>query len=791
MKKSRDSIIDFSYRLLYAGAFSGTVLFCFSGLCGISYVNWRHVAALTGIVALLSAVLLLNRRQQVYAALVSIFAFLSLFLSVGSGRCLLFIRKVLNMVPATGVIGEQEQIEFGRVVLLILVCYFVQLMIEKNIYLRVVSSAVIGGWLLYALFSKRFVPEIGVVFFITYVSLVSAEWIRLNWRKMKNGNTQGYILWIAPFLLLYSMLLSLMPMQKDAYDWQWFKDIYLRAEKIITMYAENLGNFRNEYFDDAASGFSEESGFFGNIVKNDRQLMILGIGWERDMPVYLAGKAFDSFNGHGWENNLESLNGVGNEIPNSMAGSGRFLDAMETVYALERYSDDAISNYYKDIRLDVSYQYFHTNYLLAPSKAWKIEDKEKRVRYHPDGFDLVFNRKAGYGMEYSVRFCQLNMEREEMYRFLESDIDEDERAWNRTVMRYTSNGEHISLEELQALAKAARVQYLPDMHISPETEEWLDFITADAETDVEKLKCIEIALSAMAYNTSPGELPENVVDETSFLDYFLLEKREGYCVHFATAFVLLARAEGFPARYVQGFTIPVVSGSETIVRSDMAHAWPEVYIDGKGWIPFEPTPGFGINRYAAWEKTLTSDTWTAYTGKPASRLEEDGSEYGNELSEGNIEEEQRQSRLLPYMVRVLWILLIGSAIAFGIDWLIEKYREKKKPPDEKYIQAVLHNMQILAMLGFRRKPSETYHELSGRIRRSNMAENDKEGGKLCDIPCRFIETYEEYLYGPLTIDERVVSEVLSERELLYICLKESRRKAYLLCRVKLYITRYR
>lgn len=791
MERSRDRIIDFLYRLLYAGAFSGTVLFCFSDLFGIPYVDWRHVAVLAGIAFLLSAALLLNRRQQAYAVLISLFAFLSLFLSVGVGRCLLFIRKILNMAPASGVGGEQIHIELGRAALLALACCFIQLVIEKNIYFRAVSSAAIGGWLLYALFSKRFVPEMGVVFFISYICLVSAEWIRLKWRKVKNGNTQGYILWTAPFLLLYSMLLCLMPMQRDAYDWQWFKDIYQRAEKNIIMYAENLGNFRKEYFNDVASGFSEESGLSGEIVKNDRQMMILGIGWERDIPVYLAGKAFDSFNGREWENGLEGLNRTGNGIPDSMAGSERLLDALETVYALERYSDDAISSYYKDIRLDVSYQYFHTNYLLAPSKTWKIEDKVRRVRYHPDGFGLLFNRKAGYGTGYTVRFCQLDMEREEMYRFLESDIDEDERTWNRTVVRFTSNGEHVPLEELHALAKEIRVQYLPDIYISPETEEWLDHITADAETDIEKLKYIESALSEMAYNTSPGGLPGKVMDETSFLDYFLLEKREGYCVHFATAFVLLARAEGFPARYVQGFSIPAVSGPETIVSSDMAHAWPEVYIDGKGWIPFEPTPGFGMNRYTAWEKTPTDDTRTAYTGRPASQPKEDISGYENGLSEENIGEEQRQGSLLPYLARVLWMLLTGSALAFGIDWLTERYREKKKPADEKYRLEVLRNMQILAMLGFRREPSETYHELSGRIRRSNVVENDEEGGNPSEVPCRFIETYEEYLYGPLTIDERVVSDALSERELLYICLKESRRKAYLFCRVKLYITRYR
>ena len=53
----------------------------------------------------------------------------------------------------------------------------------------------------------------------------------------------------------------------------------------------------------------------------------------------------------------------------------------------------------------------------------------------------------------------------------------------------------------------------------------------------------EKELASFTYNRTPGPLPEYVVDESSFLDYFLLESKEGFCTHFATAFVLLARAD--------------------------------------------------------------------------------------------------------------------------------------------------------------------------------------------------------------------------------------------------------
>jgi transglutaminase-like putative cysteine protease len=71
-------------------------------------------------------------------------------------------------------------------------------------------------------------------------------------------------------------------------------------------------------------------------------------------------------------------------------------------------------------------------------------------------------------------------------------------------------------------------------------------------------------------------------------------QRRGYCEQFAGTFAALARSLGLPARVAIGFT-PGDLGADGIhrVRSRHAHAWPEVWFDGLGWISFEPTPGRG------------------------------------------------------------------------------------------------------------------------------------------------------------------------------------------------------
>ncbi|MEK3867612.1 transglutaminase domain-containing protein, partial [Paenibacillus sp. FSL H7-0716] len=80
-----------------------------------------------------------------------------------------------------------------------------------------------------------------------------------------------------------------------------------------------------------------------------------------------------------------------------------------------------------------------------------------------------------------------------------------------------------------------------------------------------------------------------------FVDYFLFETKQGYCVHFATAMTVLLRSTGIPARYVQGYG-PGTQQEEAmpakyLVTQGDAHAWVEVYFAGAGWVPFDPTPG--------------------------------------------------------------------------------------------------------------------------------------------------------------------------------------------------------
>lgn len=97
----------------------------------------------------------------------------------------------------------------------------------------------------------------------------------------------------------------------------------------------------------------------------------------------------------------------------------------------------------------------------------------------------------------------------------------------------------------------------------------------------------ELFTAEYTYTLTPEAAPQ----EEDFVRYFLSESKEGFCVHFASAAVLLLRSAGVPARFAQGYAVsPDASGSWTNVPDYCAHAWVEVYWGGAGWVPVEVTP---------------------------------------------------------------------------------------------------------------------------------------------------------------------------------------------------------
>lgn len=97
---------------------------------------------------------------------------------------------------------------------------------------------------------------------------------------------------------------------------------------------------------------------------------------------------------------------------------------------------------------------------------------------------------------------------------------------------------------------------------------------------------------AFFYTLEPPALGRDPVDE------FLFETRRGFCEHYASAFAVMMRAAGIPARIVLGYQGGEFNplGGYLIVRQSDAHAWTEVWLGGRGWVRVDPTAAVAPER---------------------------------------------------------------------------------------------------------------------------------------------------------------------------------------------------
>lgn len=84
----------------------------------------------------------------------------------------------------------------------------------------------------------------------------------------------------------------------------------------------------------------------------------------------------------------------------------------------------------------------------------------------------------------------------------------------------------------------------------------------------------------------------NLASSSSPIEDFLFKRKEGHCEYFSSAMAVLLRHLEIPARVVNGFKRGDFNstGGYYVVREKDAHSWVEVYIEGKGWVAFDPTP---------------------------------------------------------------------------------------------------------------------------------------------------------------------------------------------------------
>jgi len=573
-----------------------------------------------------------------------------------------------------------------------------------------------------------------MVFF--YIVLTIVKEIQCRWKKEGDIQIKAHTVYVMPYVIAVFIVMSLFKVPDKPYDWRLFKDMAknVRVQYEVIMQSLNIKKTWDKK--SAEVGFSEDSVLTGNIKNKKYKALEISTNSANRSGIYLGGKTFDTFDGRSWT----KTDSTDMDMKN--------YDVLETVSAIVGYDGDNISDYIKSDYMYIDYVGVRTSHAFIPYKAFSYINEYKTFQ---KGGDISFTgRKQRF---YKVRYYRLNMSYEGMIRLASSGYIQGDEELEKAKRLITLEGmSEYTIDGLKSYRKHVKEQYAKPVRVSEEVKEYLDDNLEGTESDYEKLKCFEKLLSNYKYSTNPGELPDSVKNEGDFLEYFLFDSKGGYCTHFATAFVLMARAEGIPARFVQGYSF-ILDDKNKEIMSDRAHAWSEAYIEGLGWIVFDPTPGF--NRTVGWA--------VADKSNKADRVyepDEDYAErYGREalqFDETDITNTDRRV-IEPKQLYVPAVMVILFVIVFIIiNHIYKEYLYKKMSAKEKLLLLQARNMKLLKNLGWQLETGETLEEYGHRLE-----------GKVPKETIACMRMYEEILYADRNIEENIIEEFKANYDKLF------------------------
>jgi transglutaminase-like putative cysteine protease len=279
-------------------------------------------------------------------------------------------------------------------------------------------------------------------------------------------------------------------------------------------------------------------------------------------------------------------------------------------------------------------------------------------------------------------------------------------------------------------------------------------LTQNANDPYSKAVVIQNHLRYMGgYRYEREDVPY-VLEQQDFVDQFLFESKQGYCDHFSSSMVVLLRSVGIPARYVKGFStgeMSVLEDSDTYkvtMRNRNAHSWAEVYFEGYGWIPFEPTPGFvhPTKRDAEANQQDQNEVPVSAPVPPIPQITPESDETSIEESSAPLETKSVDF----WMVAILAVIFVLSAGFLWKDknkigfWLLHKRGQQIRHVNGVY-STYLSLLSLLGRRFTRRKSSETLEEFVSRL--SLAGESKTELTKLTTW-------YEKQIYGRRNNDKQ-------------------------------------
>ena len=368
--------------------------------------------------------------------------------------------------------------------------------------------------------------------------------------------------------LLIVIAAMFIPVKEEPYDWNFVVKAIDKAGKLwVKMKDETVYFF--EGFGDGGLGYTGYSGtgkVTSGIKEYEREELFFD-NQDKKLPIYLKGNSLTGFGKDGMTDPEQEEN-----------YQYWFAAFINTLYHAG-VNDKEASYFSKIMSAEFQYKYLRTKDLIRPGTVLFID-------YISDKTDK--KKKKGY--TYTVHYVALDTASPYFRKVIESINPDDLPASYDSIVSYVRSVYKIDFmnimseeDYLAAIAPKDMSRYLDTSMATDRMRTLTEDITKGCETDYEKALAIEKYLRKYKYSTGV-----DLTDSENYIDSFLFETGKGYCIHFAASMTMLLRIAGIPSKYSVGYYHE--NSKLTSVMSTEAHAWPEAYISGIGWISFEPTP---------------------------------------------------------------------------------------------------------------------------------------------------------------------------------------------------------
>ncbi len=657
-------------------------------------------------------------------------------------------QRITNNMPINTDTSHYDEISLIVITLIASVVVLFLLNKYNSFYILsgVVFSLFFFSWFMTAIEGRLLFLIFCILTVLSYISKIYRQ-------KLKLGLVSGdfplgkMLLFTVPVVLIPVLIAFIIPKSDYPIQWPWLDD---RINNVFTYFEQRFNYIELENFSLSSIGFSnEKTKRLGGPV-SPSNIEVLKVKTKN--RTYLRGAVYFWYEDSTWTRSNALAQNVNDKDINETRNGWSDIPVDE-IFKYESEDNKQFLNslasgeldmlLFPSYSIEVEIRNMITNNIFLPLKPImpvRLANGNIMPVYELDGGIILCDSRLKRGDRYNLSYIQPMYGEtllkkalgysgnlyENALRILSNKQIQMEKEYLSHKGPQEDNENILSeleilgrkIDRIEVLNKDSKEIYsiytlLPD-NIPARISELAHEITKGLRNDYEKTVAIE---KYLRQNHTYTLSPENVPLDRDFVDYFLFDKKEGYCTYYATSMAVMLRTLGIPSRYVEGYVLPPERTSDDVytVTNNNAHAWVEVYFEGFGWLVFEPTTIYaGTMDYRTVSSSFSGDTSMSYMDMIERYRQSQSSGQYVHSDIDPIEETEKNNYFILFCIIagsiVFGCIIINLAIVFAKEIRLRRNKKEK-------IVLIRYNRMFnwLSLIGYKLNPGESPGEFAVRI----------------------------------------------------------------------------